>query len=60
MARMICPDCGIEMTHHATKLILPRNEAEAALFDEELGGVALERHSCPRCGKGASSTAEPS
>jgi ribosomal protein S27AE len=60
MAKMICPDCGIEMTHHATKVILPRTEAEAALFDEELEGVALEAHSCPGCGKGASSVAEPS
>lgn len=51
---MLCPDCGIEMTHHASKVIYPRSEAEEALIDEELGGVVLEKHCCPGCGKGAS------
>jgi predicted RNA-binding Zn-ribbon protein involved in translation (DUF1610 family) len=55
---MVCPDCGIEMTHHATKVILPRSEAEEALVDEALGGVPLERHCCPGCGKEASRVGE--
>jgi ribosomal protein S27AE len=59
MAKMTCPECGVEMTHHATKVVFPRNEAEEALFDEELGGVVLERHCCPGCGEGASSVVEP-
>ncbi|MGH9318841.1 MAG: hypothetical protein ACRD3V_03000 [Vicinamibacteria bacterium] len=55
---MICPDCGIEMTHHASKVVYPRSEAEEALVDRELGGVVLERHTCPRCGKSGSIVAE--
>lgn len=56
---MTCPDCGIEMTQHAKKVIYPRSEKEAALVDEALGGVVLERHTCPGCGKGASQVLEP-
>jgi len=51
---MECPVCGAEMTRHAKKVIHPRDENEAALVDETLGGVVLERHACPDCGKGAS------
>jgi ribosomal protein S27AE len=51
---MLCPDCGIEMTHHASKVVDPRNEAEEALVDKDLGGIVLEKHCCPGCGKGAS------
>jgi ribosomal protein S27AE len=57
---MVCPDCGIEMVHHASKVIHPRSEAEEARVDEELGGVVLDRHCCPGCGKGASSLQEGS
>jgi len=57
---MKCPACGDEeMTQHAKKVIYPRSDAEAALVDEELGGVVLERHACPGCGKGASQFQEP-
>lgn len=58
---MTCPECNAEMTHHATKVIYPRTEAEAALVDEVLGGVPLERHTCPGCGQSASqiSTGKP-
>jgi endogenous inhibitor of DNA gyrase (YacG/DUF329 family) len=56
---MICPDCDVEMTRHAKKVIYPRCEAEASLVDEALGGVLLERHACPGCGKGASRVPEP-
>jgi hypothetical protein len=42
------------MTHHASKVVVPRNEAEAALVDEDLGGVVLQAHTCPGCGKGGS------
>ena len=51
---MDCPKCGVEMTHHASKVIYPRSEAEEALVDEELGGVVLQRHCCPGCGEEAS------
>jgi hypothetical protein len=46
------------MTHHASKVSYPRSEAEAALVDEDLGGVVLEAHTCPGCGKGASQVRE--
>ncbi len=57
---MKCSACGSEMTQHAKKVIYPRSDAEAALIDEELGGVVLERHTCPGCGKSASRVHQPS
>jgi hypothetical protein len=57
---MTCLACGIEMTHHASKVSYPRSEAEVALVDEALGGVVLEAHTCPGCGKGASQVRERS
>ena len=54
---MTCPKCGIEMTHHATKIVYPRTEAEAALVDEDLGGVVLKAHTCPGCGGSGSEIA---
>ncbi len=56
---MKCPSCGGEMNEHARKVILPRSESEAALVDEALGGVVLECHCCPSCGKSASRVQEP-
>ena len=56
---MTCSECGVEMTRHAKKVIYPRSEDEASLVDEALGGVLLERHACPGCGKGASRVHEP-
>ena len=45
--RMICPDCGVEMNHHADKLLYGGEEEEG----DGLGGVVEEAHSCPKCGK---------
>ena len=56
---MKCPACDIEMTQHAKKVIYPRTEREASLVDDDLGGVVLDRHTCPGCGKGASRVHEP-
>ena len=56
---MKCPVCGGEMNEHARKVLAPRSEAEASLVDEALGGVVLERHTCPACGKNASRVQEP-
>jgi hypothetical protein len=47
------------MNEHARKVIAPRSEAEAALLHEDLGGVLLERHTCPACRKNASRIREP-
>lgn len=50
---MICPVCGIEMNHHADKLVYSASEQNA-----ELGGVVEEFHSCPNCGRTESRAAE--
>ena len=52
---MICPDCGVEMNHHADKLIHPTDASEAAQVDPALGGIVEEHHACPLCGKGHTS-----
>ena len=59
MTAMICPECGIEMNHHAEKLVLPSGPHEAPSVDPVLGGIIEEVHTCPGCGSGASRRAEP-
>ena len=56
---MKCPYCGGEMTLHAKKVFEPRSEVEADLVDEALGGVVLERYTCPACGRSASRMEKP-
>jgi NAD(P)H-dependent FMN reductase len=51
--KMICPECGMEMNHHADKLGLSGAAAEPEATDSDLGGVIEEAHTCPSCGKGA-------
>jgi len=48
---MMCPECGVEMNHHAEKLVDPRTAEEAAKLDAALGGIIEEMHTCPECGK---------
>jgi len=48
------------MNRHAKKVLYPRSEDEASLVDEDLGGILLERHACPNCGRSASRVQEPS
>ena len=59
MTAMICPTCGIEMNHHAEKLVLPSGPHEASSVDPVLGGMIEELHTCPGCGSGASRRAAP-
>jgi predicted RNA-binding Zn-ribbon protein involved in translation (DUF1610 family) len=47
--RVICPDCGVEMNHHANKIDYS-NDAPGEI-DSELGGTIEETHICPECGK---------
>ncbi|HSF16720.1 MAG TPA: hypothetical protein VLK65_14320 [Vicinamibacteria bacterium] len=56
---MNCPECGVEMTRHATKILQPTSAAEEAMVDPDLGGVVVERHACSACGEGASRRIEP-
>ena len=47
-AKMICPDCGVEMNLHAEKIDY---SSETAQIDPIFGGVVEEAHTCPHCGK---------
>jgi hypothetical protein len=47
------------MNQHARKVMGPRSAAEGGLVDQDLGGIVLERYTCPLCGKSASRVQEP-
>jgi len=49
--KMLCPDCGVEMNHHANKIDYSADESREA--DETFGGIVQEAHSCPECGRTA-------
>ena len=53
-SRMTCPSCGVEMNHHAEKLVHPTGSADEACMNPVLGGIVEEVHTCPACGTGAS------
>jgi len=46
--KMICPECGAEMNHHAMKV--DYGVDDSALTDPVFGGVLKEAHTCPECG----------
>jgi endogenous inhibitor of DNA gyrase (YacG/DUF329 family) len=50
IAKMKCPECGVDLNHHADKLTYPTCPADAAKVDPRLGGVVAEIHTCPECG----------
>jgi len=49
--KLLCPECDMELNHHADKLVDPVNAQEVAQLDPELGGLLEEIHCCPGCGK---------
>jgi predicted RNA-binding Zn-ribbon protein involved in translation (DUF1610 family) len=52
--KMLCPDCGVEMNHHALKIDYTASTDDAdELVDPETGGRLIEAHSCPQCGQTA-------
>ena len=51
--KMICPDCGVEMNHHAMKIDYTTEPDAHEAADAELGGVLIEAHTCPQCGQTA-------
>ncbi|MBV8856965.1 MAG: hypothetical protein JOZ02_08555 [Acidobacteria bacterium] len=53
--RMNCPDCGAEMNHHADKL--DQSAAADAASDTDEGGLVIEAHTCPDCGRTAARAA---
>lgn len=49
--KMTCPDCGVEMNHHAEKIDYSESPDDASAIDSDLGGVLQEVHTCPVCGR---------
>lgn len=49
--KMSCPDCGVEMNHHAMKIDYTAALDDAGEIDPDLGGVLEEAHTCPACGQ---------
>lgn len=50
-SKMLCPDCGVEMNYHASKIDYTAALEDAKAIDDDFGGVLEEVHSCPACGK---------
>ncbi|HKZ02755.1 MAG TPA: hypothetical protein VJ180_10965 [Pyrinomonadaceae bacterium] len=48
--KMVCPDCGIAMNHHAMKIDYANGPDEEIAADPVFGGVLQEAHTCPNCG----------
>jgi rubredoxin len=46
-SKMICPDCGAEMNHHANKIDYGADDS--AFVDSVFGGALKEAHTCPEC-----------
>jgi predicted RNA-binding Zn-ribbon protein involved in translation (DUF1610 family) len=47
-AKMICPECGAKMNHHANKVDYDADDAPT--HDPVFDGVVEEVHTCPNCG----------
>ena len=47
--KMICPECGAEMNHHATKI--DYSVEDSTSVDPVFDGVLKEAHTCPKCGR---------
>ena len=45
--KMICPDCGAEMNHHAMKIDYGVDDPLET--DPVFDGVVNEAHTCPEC-----------
>ena len=45
--KLICPVCGAEMNHHATKVDYDADDALSR--DPAFDGVVEEVHTCPKC-----------
>jgi rRNA maturation endonuclease Nob1 len=47
--KMSCPDCGVELNHHANKI--DYSNATPEEVDANLGGMLEEAYICLECGK---------
>ena len=45
--KIICPECGTEMNHHAMKVDYSVDDPDA--IDLVCGGAVKEVHTCPHC-----------
>jgi predicted RNA-binding Zn-ribbon protein involved in translation (DUF1610 family) len=51
--KIICPECNVEMNHHAEKIDYAAMLKEPDAVDRDLGGIVEEVHTCPECGETA-------
>ena len=49
--KLVCPDCGVEMNHHADKIDYTAALDNPEDADPAFGGVLEEAHTCPVCGR---------
>lgn len=56
--KMKCPECGVDMNYHATKIDYTAAMKNPKEMDSDFGGIVEEFHSCPECGSAASRKAE--
>jgi ribosomal protein S27AE len=49
--KMICPDCGVQMNHHADKIDYSAAPDDGGGIDPAFDGIVEEAHTCPVCGK---------
>jgi ribosomal protein S27AE len=52
ISKMNCPSCGAPMNHHCDKLVYGASQPDSPELPDD-GGVVLEFHSCPGCGRSA-------
>ena len=50
-SKLQCPECGVDLNHHAEKLDYAAALEEPEAVDPDLGGIVEEAHTCPECGK---------
>ena len=50
-SKLQCPECGVDLNHHAEKLDYTAALEEPEAVDPDLGGIVEEAHTCPECGK---------
>lgn len=48
---MRCPDCNVEMNHHADKIDYSEAMDESVTIDPAFGGSVEEARTCPVCGR---------
>ncbi len=47
--KMLCPQCGTKMNHHADKLDTTAALTKSDAINPDFGGIILEIYSCANC-----------